>query len=717
VALWPYTGVIAAGTWSFVSVVVLIVTMLSGLAGRALFSRMSGGACSVLTLLVQVLALIPVLTNLLVSETAGFGFVPRSASVELTRLRLQAAVAEISSGVAPIDATVAISTAMGMGFAVVAVLTDHLIAHRLIVLTVLFTSVVGAVPMLLSFGSVNPAWFVMQGILILLVLRFGARHDRHAPRHSPFIAAGLIGVAAIAVTAVVAPGLPLRSATGGTGAMMTVSADLRLGDDLRRPEETEALTLVTSAAAAPYLRVATLSRFDGEVWRPDRSDRAPLADGFGERPWGEQIKTIEQEVSIRVVGMSSTRLPVPYAAEKITGLPSGWDAMALNRTVISSSQDAAGSDYTVRAASPAPTLEQIRATGTGGSELVAEPAQGMPAVIGELAQQVTADADTDYDRLVALQNWFRSEFDYSLDAPVEDGFDGTGAEAVETFLEVRSGYCVHFAGAFALMAQSLDMPVRIVVGYLPGRPTDRKRGDDRVYSVTSDQLHSWPEVFFRGIGWVPFEPTATLGSPTDFVSAAGSGGGDRPATQTPSPTASTASSPAATSGPDRGDEDPGAGGGGVRPRLDPTPVVLTGLGILGALLLPALLRDLRRRMRLRRARRGDAMAAWRELADTLVDLGIPLRAADTARSRAAHLSTSRGVDAGALNRLVAAVERHSYAERPDDPECDLATPLRHVLAQLRAGAARGRRATARLLPASLARRRSAPEISRGRSRR
>ncbi|MFX7090865.1 transglutaminase-like domain-containing protein, partial [Acinetobacter baumannii] len=41
-------------------------------------------------------------------------------------------------------------------------------------------------------------------------------------------------------------------------------------------------------------------------------------------------------------------------------------------------------------------------------------------------------------------------------------------DAVARFLQERTGYCVHFASAFAVMARTLDMPSRIVVGYLPG---------------------------------------------------------------------------------------------------------------------------------------------------------------------------------------------------------------------------------------------------------
>ena len=141
--------------------------------------------------------------------------------------------------------------------------------------------------------------------------------------------------------------------------------------------------------------------------------------------------------------------------------------------------------------------------------------------MGELATQVTGESTNDYDALIALQTWFRSpEFSYSFDAPVEDGFDGSGAEIVAQFLELREGYCIHFASAFALMARTLGMPSRIVQGYLPGSATSDAVERETVYSVSSYQRHAWPEVLFEGIGWVSFEPTNSLGVATSYSPAA-----------------------------------------------------------------------------------------------------------------------------------------------------------------------------------------------------
>ena len=79
-----------------------------------------------------------------------------------------------------------------------------------------------------------------------------------------------------------------------------------------------------------------------------------------------------------------------------------------------------------------------------------------------------------------------ASFNYSLDAPVEDGFDGSGAEAVAQFLEVREGYCVHFASAFALMARTLGHAEphrrRLPSGH---RDRRRRRRARPVYSVSS----------------------------------------------------------------------------------------------------------------------------------------------------------------------------------------------------------------------------------------
>lgn len=708
VALWPYVPVVQAGQWSLIVGTLIFIVTLVGAIVRVLMADRSALARTLTTVLVQVAASVFLLTAMLLPGTALLGMLPTPATaIAFSELAVQAGV-EVYNGSAPLADTLALRTVIGTAFAVVIILIDVLTAHRRALPAAVLVTVVGALPIIITLGDVNVAWFVALAALILMLLRSSAGHDRRSARRTSTAVMAGVGVGAIALTVIVAPTLPVSASWMVPGSGVTVDASLRLGDDLRRPNATQVMSLATTSETAPYLRIATLSRFNGEVWRPDREATQSLSDGFGDPEWSDELTGDDRRTSIWVLGLSSSRLPVPYPAERLVGVSTGWEVMSSNRTVVSDAADASGRDYTVTSAIVQPTFEQIAAARASGGDVVMDDLAELPTIIPQTAAEVTADSASDYEKLIALQNWFRSEFEYSIDTPVEEDFDGSGAEAVATFLEVRSGYCVHFAGAFALMAKTLGMPVRIVVGYLPGELTDETRGDDYVYAVMSDQLHAWPEVHFEGIGWVPFEPTATLGTPTAFARGETTGGTGSGPGQTPTPTTAPSAAPSdvPTIAPENPDE--ALGGDVVRQRLDPTPLLLTVAGVLVVLLLPLLARTLRRAARMGRARNGDAASAWLELRDTMVDLGLNPSDAQSPRVRAAELAADRGADPASIAALVRAIERASYApaapvasRRSARDAEDLAEPLHRVLGELRASVDARSRFVALFAPRSL----------------
>jgi hypothetical protein len=102
-----------------------------------------------------------------------------------------------------------------------------------------------------------------------------------------------------------------------------------------------------------------------------------------------------------------------------------------------------------------------------------------------------------------LQEWFRTEFEYSLEVQ-----SGHGNNAIENFLRDRVGYCEQFAGTYAAMMRTLGIPARVAVGFTSGTQTETG-----VYSVLGKNAHAWPEVWFDGVGWVAFEPTPGRGAP------------------------------------------------------------------------------------------------------------------------------------------------------------------------------------------------------------
>ena len=101
--------------------------------------------------------------------------------------------------------------------------------------------------------------------------------------------------------------------------------------------------------------------------------------------------------------------------------------------------------------------------------------------------------------------------------------------ALDAFLfEDKIGYCQQFSGAMALMLRLQGIPARVAAGFSPGS-YNRDSGEYRVRDLDA---HSWVEVWFNGIGWVPFDPTPAASpaesqsSGLEAVSAAGGGAGE-----------------------------------------------------------------------------------------------------------------------------------------------------------------------------------------------
>lgn len=89
---------------------------------------------------------------------------------------------------------------------------------------------------------------------------------------------------------------------------------------------------------------------------------------------------------------------------------------------------------------------------------------------------------------------------------------------VDQFLfETKKGYCDNFSTSMVVLLRSVGIPARWVKGYTPGQFVETTSEGLEVYEVTSNNAHSWVEVYFSGIGWVPFEPTIGFSNPQEFA--------------------------------------------------------------------------------------------------------------------------------------------------------------------------------------------------------
>ncbi|MFZ5989028.1 MAG: DUF4129 domain-containing transglutaminase family protein, partial [Bacillota bacterium] len=138
----------------------------------------------------------------------------------------------------------------------------------------------------------------------------------------------------------------------------------------------------------------------------------------------------------------------------------------------------------------------------------------VPQRVRDLALSITSEESNNYDKVKAIEKYLSSNYTYTL----TPGATPSGRDFVDYFLfDQKEGYCAYYASSMVILTRSIGIPARYVEGYvLPPRPV---KGD--LYEVTNQQAHAWVEVYFEGIGWVPFEPTSTFESSLYFAGSYG----------------------------------------------------------------------------------------------------------------------------------------------------------------------------------------------------
>lgn len=129
--------------------------------------------------------------------------------------------------------------------------------------------------------------------------------------------------------------------------------------------------------------------------------------------------------------------------------------------------------------------------------------------ITDLAKQITANAKTRIDKMIAIRDYFLSKDEFGQ--PLFKYSDNPGIPGLPSankltyfLLENRKGYCAYFAGATLFMLRSLGIPSRVSAGFLT---VDRSSKNPGWYWFYEDQAHAWTQVYFPGYGWIDFDTT------------------------------------------------------------------------------------------------------------------------------------------------------------------------------------------------------------------
>lgn len=265
------------------------------------------------------------------------------------------------------------------------------------------------------------------------------------------------------------------------------------------------VSLSDSGRPPGYFRQAVYDHYDGRRWLRSGGDRRDLPT---DAPWGapasltvpltQTIQTLMPQTLQLYAAPQPSRFSLETRAETADG-----DVLAIeSRRVLPM-----GSSYSVVSDLTAADPASLRAAQTGGEDPPAllERYTQLPAQLPERVRALArewieqAGAANRFDMASALEARLREHIRYSeqIDQPP------AGRDRVDWVLfDGRQGYCDYYASSFVVMARSLGIPARLATGYALGE----RRADGR-YLMTASNAHAWPEVYFRGYGWVEFEPT------------------------------------------------------------------------------------------------------------------------------------------------------------------------------------------------------------------
>lgn len=123
--------------------------------------------------------------------------------------------------------------------------------------------------------------------------------------------------------------------------------------------------------------------------------------------------------------------------------------------------------------------------------------------IENMAQEITANCENDYDKALALHNWICENIYYDEDSITDEG--NTAPYTATQVLRERRAVCLGYANLYAAFLRSLDIPANVVAGYGLGVGTGESRWNGENIS-SNEANHAWNEVYIDN-RWVIVDTT------------------------------------------------------------------------------------------------------------------------------------------------------------------------------------------------------------------
>jgi transglutaminase-like putative cysteine protease len=272
------------------------------------------------------------------------------------------------------------------------------------------------------------------------------------------------------------------------------------------------------------LRGGVLTLFDGKRWTNPRGENAVLAQGFGRVfQLSSRATTVDRREEVRLARgpqLDPIRYRIlmePLNTNIIFTIPAAQALFGsfreisvdddrifhnLDRERVVSIYEGV-SDVSV----PSPmTLDRLSAAMPPS---IPDRYFQLPPVldprIPELAHKLTDSEPSTYRRALAIQNYLRTQFGYTLQLPTQ----ATTDPLADFLFRRHRGHCEYFASSMAVLLRTVGIPSRVITGFRGAQFNEV----NSTYIVRASDAHSWVEAFIPGAGWTTFDPTPAGNTP------------------------------------------------------------------------------------------------------------------------------------------------------------------------------------------------------------
>ena len=375
--------------------------------------------------------------------------------------------------------------------------------------------------------TIVTALWIATAIISVAVLRlrhqlarsskiFGYRPGRTTMLSASYIA--LLAVVASLIALIIGPRIPganedswLSNQSGQAGPQLDPLVDIRG----RLNDPTDEILFSVASESPSYWRTTSLPNFDGTQWTVSQDLLDSAGGELASTAAISEVGVAETEVTqlVTIQSLAGNFAPVADRPVQLRSATRSLFYEPQSGTLLVSKDGLNRNDnYQIVSTIVVPSADTLQISSSSSPpdvEYLQLPQNQEIAELQQVVDQIVKGSTGNYEKLLAIQSYFRDNFTYSLDVP-----SSNSSTATLEFLNRKTGYCEQFSSTFAVFARLIGIPSRVAIGFTPGEQSPIGTSNVQLFNVRSQHAHAWPEVWFDGIGWVLFEPTPGRGAPS-----------------------------------------------------------------------------------------------------------------------------------------------------------------------------------------------------------